>query len=607
MPLSTRCSHEDAPSGSTINPHQVPESQYPVPLSAAPDAISEQTSDTDVLHVSPPPNWTTTAQPTFQTNASAGYCRIPHALALDLTALYFSHAYNASLLLHQETFLAEVRAGAANPHVLLSVCAFASKFYRGPSGYHSLTEAGFGREWARSAESMVAAELGEPREENIVTYINLALYWYSEGAWRKSFIYKWNGVQIAYVLGIPAGRQEPNAKPLDVEVRRRRFWACACMMLFGSKADFAMNNFSQAAARLRTPCPESQFQAMGKTNASVVRSSEPSIYAVLIDILMIWNDIYYSVKNGNNQLDNLQTLHSRVEAWNSSIPGAWRFTPTLLDSSATHLPFYILLHILYHQSLCTLHSSIVPLFSWGHSEPGLNFARQTSAQEAFERACSVSTCLKAILQSSLSPDRIPSFVGYAAYASCAVQIPFRWCTDPVVRARVSANLVANLKIMQQMGLYWRFISLLCTNVMAIYSTVEKDRPDLHGEPKVLTPNQLCNRYGHGRAHTSILSHNEIVWNRGSMAERDAEIVDLGLQPSESQHGAISSLIEEVSKNSNPASPPGNPLLMLEPNMFDSLPDYSTNEYLVPSEQVSSFDYWLDQFDAEIDFNVNSKQ
>ena len=37
---------------------------------------------------------------------------------------------------------------------------------------------------------MVATELGEPKEENIVTFINLALYWYSEGEWRKAFVYK---------------------------------------------------------------------------------------------------------------------------------------------------------------------------------------------------------------------------------------------------------------------------------------------------------------------------------------------------------------------------------------------------------------------------------
>lgn len=65
-----------------------------------------------------------------------------------------------------------------------------NRFYQDESGSFTLIKPGFSNEWATRAGSLVYAELAEPREENIVTYINLALYWYSIGEWRKCFLLK---------------------------------------------------------------------------------------------------------------------------------------------------------------------------------------------------------------------------------------------------------------------------------------------------------------------------------------------------------------------------------------------------------------------------------
>lgn len=123
-------------------------------------------------------------------------------------------------------------------------------------------------------------------------------------------------------------------------------------------------------------------------------------------------------------------------------------------------PLILLLHTLYDQCLCTLHSSIVPLFSWGKPTEGLAYARQNSAQVAYEHACSISTRVRLILQSPLLIERAPSFFGYAAYSSCAIQIPFLWCSKPEVRACAFANMIENLRCIQEMGKYWKFIALL---------------------------------------------------------------------------------------------------------------------------------------------------
>jgi hypothetical protein len=45
-------------------------------------------------------------------------------------------------------------------------------------------------EWADRASKLVFQEADNPHEDNIVTFMNLALLFYSQGIWRRSFICK---------------------------------------------------------------------------------------------------------------------------------------------------------------------------------------------------------------------------------------------------------------------------------------------------------------------------------------------------------------------------------------------------------------------------------
>jgi hypothetical protein len=56
------------------------------------------------------------------------YLGISKSLMYTLVNLYFETAYNATLLLHKASFLQELAAGTATPHIVLSVCAWAAKF-----------------------------------------------------------------------------------------------------------------------------------------------------------------------------------------------------------------------------------------------------------------------------------------------------------------------------------------------------------------------------------------------------------------------------------------------------------------------------------------------
>ena len=74
------------------------------------------------------------------------------------------------------------------------------------------------------------------------------------------------------------------------------------------------------------------------------------------------------------------------------------------------LPKVLLMNIVYHQSLCTIHASIVPLFSWGVGDSNWASARQLSAQVAFEHACEASTLIAAVLSTHPRLSAMPSFI-----------------------------------------------------------------------------------------------------------------------------------------------------------------------------------------------------
>lgn len=90
-------------------------------------------------------------------------------------------------------------------------------------------------------------------------------------------------------------------------------------------------------------------------------------------------------------------------------------------------------------------------------------ARQTSAQVAYEHAIAASEMIEAVLSSSHKLSSIPSFVGYAAYCSCAIQTPFTFSSSESIRERARNNVKSNVKMIQALAKYWKFTALLVSS------------------------------------------------------------------------------------------------------------------------------------------------
>ena len=165
------------------------------------------------------------------------------------------------------------------------------------------------------------------------------------------------------------------------------------------------------------------------------------------------------------RLAALQELDSRINDWYSSMSPSLLLTPiSIVSTPLSILPRLLLIHVVYHQSLCALHSSIVPLYSWSTSDESCLYARQVSAQVALEHANAASALFDAALGRQWDAGGIPSFVGYSAYCACAIQMPFMWCSNPVVRERAHANVLVDLRMIQLLGKHWKLVAYLVSSI-----------------------------------------------------------------------------------------------------------------------------------------------
>jgi hypothetical protein len=140
------------------------------------------------------------------------------------------------------------------------------------------------------------------------------------------------------------------------------------------------------------------------------------------------------------------------------------------------LPLLLLTNLVYHQTLCILHASIIPLFSWTKGDEGWSSTRQTSAQMAYEHACSVSSLIGATLHSHVKISAMPTFVAYAAYGGCAILIPFMWCSDHTIRRHAQANVQTNIRMIRGMADYWKFAVLLVSLFYVERNDTKLSRP-----------------------------------------------------------------------------------------------------------------------------------
>jgi hypothetical protein len=153
----------------------------------------------------------------------------------------------------------------------------------------------------------------------------------------------------------------------------------------------------------------------------------------------------------------------------------WRDLPTemrlevdaIRNIEVSKLPLLLLLNLVYHQTLCILHASIVPIFCWTKGVDGWLSTRQMSAQIAYDHAHAVSRLIGEVLVSQVVKiSAMPTFVSYAAYGGCAILMPYMFCSEATIRRQAQASVEMNVRMIHGMAEFWRFAELLVRTLHA---------------------------------------------------------------------------------------------------------------------------------------------
>lgn len=162
-----------------------------------------------------------------------------------------------------------------------------------------------------------------------------------------------------------------------------------------------------------------------------------------------------------DRFSKIYALDDALAGWWSRLHPDYRLTSANLSEMSVHqLLDVLLVNVVYHQSVSALHASVVPLFSWTPSDDNWASARQASAQRTYEHANIVSDLIAATLDTYPQLAMTHSFLAYAAYSGCAVQVPFAWSSNPVIKKRATTNVGKNMRLIQSMAPYWKFAALV---------------------------------------------------------------------------------------------------------------------------------------------------
>ncbi|KAF4435115.1 hypothetical protein FACUT_7416 [Fusarium acutatum] len=443
------------------------------------------------------------------------------------------------------------------------------RFYRNEAGTATLKEEGLMTKWAKTAGALVFQDAEELSDDNLVTFCNLSLFWHSQGSWRISYLHKGSACQLLHINGIG----QKNGSSLDAELRRRRFWACYLFHCFSCEKLFRFEMIADID-NLPLPWSEEDF-AVGTSHSAIATIANGicsgSVFAELIRGLNLWSSVVSVVGSEgdlNFRLQEIFRVENNISSWWTNVPNSFKLDPSTVSSLAwKDLPKVILTNLVYHQSLCALHSSIVPLFCWSKGDRTYSSARQLSAQVAFAHAIGISSLISAILTTGHPLSSMPIFVAYAAYSSCAIQIPFLWCSEPVVRERAQSNIDANVRMIQGMSSYWKLASLLLY-VRCLHDVHKLNPPVISGEPKYMDISALVDF-----DVDASLAKSSILQFAGMLRSDEDGYVKAGdetLDPTISSGGDVLSNSQALDDTANTNNP--NTILPQTPKQLNSGPN-----------------------------------
>ncbi|OQV05672.1 Fungal specific transcription factor domain-containing protein isoform 2 [Cladophialophora immunda] len=430
-------------------------------------------------------------------------------MAMFLIEVYFSRAYNATLLYHKERFVSHWIRRRLPSFIALSIFATASIFLRnGQSSNPPLTLADsahdwekVGADWANRASQLVLAHADIPSLETVQACQTLVLYWLAHGQTQRVNIHANVAYRVCRLLGI---NQESAADdPITAEQERRCLWACwITQCISQDNATFKGRCWNDIAgiplpateiSYIRSePCPYEYLTSDGEVGQIPQSSLEhPDTWSPMSELVKLagyWWEIHDFVKQTSNctpveakrHLASWMNISSRLEKIQDALPTLYRQRPALSRHSDVNIETLFSLLCLQHACACVLNASIVPLYSrWTIS---LNLPKKmilSAAQEVLDNASVILNMANELCSLSPDPSKISALTGYCLYFSVFVQQKYL-TTQPTFGTQATESTNGAFSILNTLQDYWYPLKNFITKLREQFEQYSQ-RQDVDGE------------------------------------------------------------------------------------------------------------------------------
>ncbi|GAO48951.1 hypothetical protein SAICODRAFT_18902 [Saitoella complicata NRRL Y-17804] len=463
----------------------------------------------------PPPMQTPNSQkPKVSGKVNLPVMDIPKAAVLHLIGLFFTHVNNHQYeLLHKEWFLEELRKERVSAGLLYAMCAVAAKYSRHPSlKADPLYIAG--ERFATLARTFLRQHVDggamQPRLSTVQTLTILAVYEYDNARGAKAWMDIGNAIRIAQILGYdrlhePVAGAGSSKSFTFREVRRRTLWTLYIMErlhITGSPSLLPVLGVAGEDLTIQLPVKselalsESPKETETLCGAAIVGEEATLVpnmgaFAYLVKISTIWGKaVKYVQKQGRglreresspelDSPDHLPMWHPRssfttltleLQAWSANLPEHLAFSPNTL---AAHIGtgeagLFVLMHVMYHQTICYLHRTMMPSASPSVKLAGVpkQFLR-ASRQKATLHANAVSSVMNSVMQRK-GLIVLSSFAGYSMFNASTILIHNATSSIQETANLAKANFQTNLRVMTVMKDYFKPVGSLCDSISWMY-------------------------------------------------------------------------------------------------------------------------------------------
>ncbi|KAE8319391.1 hypothetical protein BDV41DRAFT_519887 [Aspergillus transmontanensis] len=429
----------------------------------------------------------------------------PRALGLSLLDIYFTRAYNASVLFCKPILFQQYLDGRIPEVLLKALFALATLFLTQVNEDNNEEQlecselkllnaySSCGLPWARSAlREAMSSIYPEPSLTVLQALHCLQLYWFGIGepttghlcltlAYRSCDLLGYNKKVVDGVEGSDSS--------LETESRRRCFWACwisTCMVMEPEPyVRLAWQEASMIPLPAAIPYIASSHEVVLNEKmdhnwcSSLVETqyegTRTSVYAAsLVKMVGVWAKVQLLVRdwasssNARN-LDSLQRLSHLARSIYEYEMSSGDLATSRSDRGMENTPMVLFITALYHQCQITLHSMIVPLFSGTHRGPTIDpeIVKQ-SAETVTQHAELFEALLAPYMYGKGDITLLPPFVGYGAFITGVVFLATEVSLDKTSRRPIPGTLPESrrlsivkgtLRLLNKLRFYWRALQL----------------------------------------------------------------------------------------------------------------------------------------------------